>query len=125
MLLHDFYTTQNLQYAEGSLQAEISFHASHPIFAGHFPQQPVVPGVCMMQVVKNLLEAAVQQPLQLTAAGNAKFLSMIVPTPGLLVKASIQFSHTAAGIEAQASLTGDTTTYFKLTRAQYQPKEQA
>jgi len=54
-------------------------NASHPIFGGHFPGNPVVPGVCQVQMVKELVEKTVNHPLRLTESDNIKFLAMINP----------------------------------------------
>ena len=38
--------------ATGSLESEVwvEIDPTHPIFEGHFPDQPVLPGVCMVQI---------------------------------------------------------------------------
>jgi 3-hydroxyacyl-[acyl-carrier-protein] dehydratase len=57
----------------------VSLNASHPIYQGHFPGKPVVPGVCQVQMIKELVEKAAGHPLNLTESDNIKFLSMINP----------------------------------------------
>ncbi len=79
MLEGSFYKINKLEHQENKALAEIMFIASHPIFAGHFPQQPVVPGVCMMEMVQELLERIFEKPLMLQKADSMKFLSMINP----------------------------------------------
>ncbi len=51
----------------------------HPVYAGHFPQQPVVPGVCMLQIIKECLEKIYQTSLQYKQIASCKFLSAINP----------------------------------------------
>ncbi len=88
MLTNDFFYIESLARAEGQLTAEIRFNAGHSVFEGHFPGQPVVPGVCMLQVIKELLEQALGQKLVMRRADLCKFLSVIDPvkTPGVTVR---------------------------------------
>ena len=51
MLMNDFYTISDLQTEEFSISCKATFNKDHDIFNGHFPGQPVVPGVCMMQMI--------------------------------------------------------------------------
>ncbi len=79
MLLNDFYTIHELEPANDSLSCAIIFNKEHKIFKGHFPGQPVVPGVCMVQIVKELLERILSKSLLLTSTGQVKFLQLITP----------------------------------------------
>src|ERR1700742_5102343 len=79
MLLNDFFTYTNLQTEGNKLTANIHLNADHPIFKGHFPGQPIVPGVCMMQIVKEVLEAHIKQLTRLVKASDLKFLAFINP----------------------------------------------
>ena len=58
MLNDNLYRTDSFSYQEEKIEAEISIDVHHKIFEGHFPGQPVLPGVCMIQIVKELVEKA-------------------------------------------------------------------
>lgn len=79
MLLNDFYTITDMQQGEGTFSCLALFNKAHDIFKGHFPAQPVVPGVCMMAMVKELLQQQVGTNLLLRHAGNVKFMQLITP----------------------------------------------
>lgn len=85
-ILTDFYTLQSYEKAEnGSYTAYIHLNKDHDIFKGHFPGNPVTPGVCMMQIVKELTEEFTASKLFLKTASNVKFMAIINPfeTPDL------------------------------------------
>lgn len=79
MLLNDFYTVQAITHHERTINATVLLNKDHAIFSGHFPENPIVPGVCLMTMVKETLERALQQPLQLKEAKSVKFLGVVNP----------------------------------------------
>ncbi|WP_292010153.1 3-hydroxyacyl-ACP dehydratase [Chryseobacterium sp.] len=91
-LITDFYTLQSYEKAGNSFIAHISLNREHDIFKGHFPGNPVTPGVCMMQIVKELAEEFSGFPLFLQSASNVKFMAIINPfeTPDLKLQLDIE-----------------------------------
>jgi 3-hydroxyacyl-[acyl-carrier-protein] dehydratase len=61
------------------LRFRILLNAEHPIYAAHFPGNPVMPGVCMIQMVKELVELYLRKELFLRQVISAKFLNVINP----------------------------------------------
>ena len=122
MLKNDFFTlTTPLSENDGICKTTISLDKAHAIFQGHFPGLPIVPGVCMMAIVKELLEEAVNRPLQLLQTANIKFLSLINPLENETVDVELKY---AAGENNTLVLEGNISmknlTFFKITRAVYQ-----
>jgi 3-hydroxyacyl-[acyl-carrier-protein] dehydratase len=84
MFLGDFFDIQSFTFddtdaAQQKYHVVVLLNVNHPIYQGHFPGNPVVPGVCQIQMVKELVEKVVRQPLNLRESDNIKFLSMINP----------------------------------------------
>ncbi len=85
MLLNDFYKILEIN-TEGQAKnipekfhIKIELNQAHKIYDGHFPDNPVVPGVCLVQIVKEVLSEIVKNELFLFKANNIKFLSVINP----------------------------------------------
>lgn len=79
MLEHTFYTLQSFQYEQNAISAQILLHKEHPIFEGHFPNNPVTPGVCMLQIIKELTQKATGNQLFLQQCSQVKFMALINP----------------------------------------------
>ena len=79
MLRNDLYTTGSIIKTNSLHLAPVTLNPAHPIFSGHFPGQPVLPGVCMLEMVKEILEELLQQQLRISKGPQIKFLSMIIP----------------------------------------------
>jgi 3-hydroxyacyl-[acyl-carrier-protein] dehydratase len=108
----NFYTTSALEKGEGNLTCTIHYNASHKIFEGHFPGNPIVPGVCTMAIVKELLEEATSQKLLLTAAPNVKFLGLI--NPSMSPELNLTWKTEEGKTQTTASLKEGPTTLFKM-----------
>ena len=113
MLENDFYTITNLQAKDGLANAALEINAGHKIFEGHFPGQPVTPGVCMMQMIKEITEKIVGSKTQLIRADEMKFLSIIDPLKNNHIRAEIKYSITDDKVTVVASLSKDTVIHFK------------
>ena len=79
MLLKDLYKIQSFKYSEGQLTSEIFIDKDHEVFKGHFPDNPVMPGVCMIQIIKELTEKALDKKLFMEKSSNIKFMALINP----------------------------------------------
>jgi 3-hydroxyacyl-[acyl-carrier-protein] dehydratase len=73
------YTVLQYSFDSGKISARIGIHADHPVFSGHFPGQPVLPGVCQLAIVKELAERALNRGLVMQHADQVKFLAMVDP----------------------------------------------
>jgi 3-hydroxyacyl-[acyl-carrier-protein] dehydratase len=113
MLMNDFYRIEYLQRDLNSVSCKIAFNQHHDIFKGHFPGQPVVPGVCMMEMVKELLEQQTDQTLWLRNAGLVKFLQL--KTPDVEPVITISWKQESKGFNVNASFRNDTGDLFKLS----------
>jgi 3-hydroxyacyl-[acyl-carrier-protein] dehydratase len=84
MLSNSFFDIQSFRSdltdsVQQKFHAVVSLNGNHEVYKGHFPGNPVVPGVCQIQMVKELVEEAVKHRLNLTESDNIKFLTMINP----------------------------------------------
>ena len=64
---------------EGAFSAEFCFPSTFSGFDGHFPENPVLPGICLIQAVLAATEMARDQKLKLTEIALAKFFSVSQP----------------------------------------------
>ena len=114
ILLNDFFTINDKVTSETEIWAELFINANHKIFDGHFPNQPVVPGVCMMQMIKEILELIIGNETNLLQAAYMKFLAVINPQENNIINSSIKYATDKAGvINIVASLFKDELVHFK------------
>lgn len=116
MLKDQLYTIQNIDYQDSVVKAEIKLIKTHTIFKGHFPDIPVLPGVTMMQMVKELLEIAEEKKFLIQSAGQIKFLQMLNPEHLDVVNWEINVAKTEEGLfKVKAQMMKEDIVFFKMT----------
>ena len=77
----DFFRIESRM--EGLPQGQSGFNVilnpDHLIYKAHFPGMPVTPGVCILQMIQELLSEQEGMPLYIVKIMNAKFVKMISP----------------------------------------------
>lgn len=107
-LQNSLYHIQHITETE----AVITFDASHPIFAGHFPGRPIVPGACMVQIAEELTAILLGRPVQWNTIKNLKFRYPV--TPEMEVRFAFQFAKENA-VSIQLTTTDHTCASFSAT----------
>jgi 3-hydroxyacyl-[acyl-carrier-protein] dehydratase len=98
------------------LKATVIFNAKHPLFKGHFPVNPVVPGVVQVQIIKELAEMHEGKKLLLRHAKNIKFLSLISPVVNPKAEVTLHFGTMEANYySVQASIRAGETVFMKFS----------
>lgn len=87
---------------QGQSGFNIILNPDHLIYKAHFPGQPVTPGVCILQMLQELLSVEIGKQLSIKNIKNAKFISMMSPVTDSRV--SVLFTLVEAqegGVKAQ------------------------
>ena len=114
MRLKGLYELSKFRVEDESFSAIISFDPEHEIFKGHFPGQPIVPGVCLIHILKEIANRISGDNMQLKKGTNIKFLHLIDPQKSPLV--SIKGLYSTAekdGIRITATISDEEDTFFK------------
>ena len=117
MKLRDsLYTIVSESKGEGRHDFNIKLDPEHFIYKAHFPGEPITPGVCIMQIAKELLEEAVSEDLVLSCVKNIKFLRIISPNEVTDVCYSLaKISREDDQIKVQVTVTAGEDAYAKLS----------
>lgn len=75
---------------DSALTARYRFPPGFTGFQGHFPGQPVLPAVCMVQTVLVMLEQQHGRPLHLRSIVSAKWQAPVGPDAEIAVRAQEQ-----------------------------------
>ena len=114
MLLENFYTYSLSENIEGQIKAQIEINPAHKVFEGHFPGHPIVPGVCQILIVKEILSGVLESKLQLASSKSIKFLSMMEPKEGQKIDVQISYKKEDNQLKVNAEINTETQRFLKL-----------
>lgn len=110
------YTIVSEFKGDGRHDFNIKLDPEHFIYKAHFPGEPITPGVCIMQIAKELLEEAVSEYLTLSCVKNIKFLRIISPNEVTEICYSLaKISREDDQVKVQVTVTAGEDAYAKLS----------
>lgn len=86
---------------DGAHAFEFNFSPSDPVFAGHFPHRPILPGIFQLEIVRMAAEWVQNRPLAVGEIAKAKFQRPILP--GETLKLSLKLAAVENIISARAN----------------------
>ncbi len=94
----------------------IQLHPEHVIYQAHFPGSPITPGVCIIQMITEILEKMHNRDMELVQITNLKFVQPLSPieTP----EVDIAFSaivHTDNQYKVRGTVFYDETVFTKFS----------
>lgn len=113
ILLDDFFEIISQEEVENTLNTTIKLRVNHQIFEGHFPNRPITPGVCLMQIVKEILMRKTQYSLLMVESNNIKFLNPVNPHENDTIMVSITYSYKPSHIAVTVIMSHNTTIFCK------------
>lgn len=92
-----FSVTEKKLEADGG-DFTLRLNASHPIYRGHFPGNPITPGVCSLEIFRELVGTYFSGRGHLAEVETIKFLSFISPVATPEITVELKMLETSRGI---------------------------
>ncbi|MBC7864936.1 MAG: 3-hydroxyacyl-ACP dehydratase [Bacteroidia bacterium] len=113
MLINDLFEIIEISHTGNKIISKIKLNAAHKIYGGHFPGNPITPGVVQIEIVKEILESVYKKELKLSSMSRCKFLKILNPNETPFVTIDIAVSENP--LHVSASGTENEIIYFKLS----------
>jgi 3-hydroxyacyl-[acyl-carrier-protein] dehydratase len=78
-LLGSFFNISEMIPTEKGATYVVSLNPKHFIYKAHFPDNPITPGVCMIQMSTELLSEYLNKSLFLHGIHNIKYMKILQP----------------------------------------------
>ena len=109
----DFYQIISLDRTESGFTCRAELSANHPVYAGHFPEQAVVPGVCTLAVIRECTGKAIGRDVVFETIKECKFISALLPYDRLTLKLDFTLLNDTQ-LNGMVSCCNDNRTVLKL-----------
>ena len=115
MLIKDYYTIGNVSKSEnGVVRFDISLNADCQVYEGHFPGEPVSPGVCNIQMIKECAEQVVGKSLLLNNLQQCRLTTLVTPLAHPQVEVKILLEEKGDTYKLKAILGKGEESYLEL-----------
>ncbi len=114
MLIEGLYKVTATERTSEGILARVHLNKDHDIFKGHFPGNPVMPGVCMIQIIKELTEEATGKNLFLSVSSNIKFMAIINPEKNPDLELAISIAEENGEVKVKNTTSFEDTVALKL-----------
>jgi len=113
MSQNDLYSFTYPSNEADIVKVDIKLNPLHPIFEAHFPGRPVLPGVYMMQMVKEVVETWTEKKIRLVLGQDLKFLSVVNPEENTRMQMELKIGREGEKIRVVAQLLSNAVVFFK------------
>ena len=115
MLIEGLYSIIDFKTEDSKVSTTIKLNKAHEVFEGHFPGNPIMPGVCMIQIIKELTEKFVEKELFLSVCSNVKFMAIINPEKNETLEVVLDISSENDMVKVKNTTSFDDTLALKLS----------
>ena len=115
MLIKDYYTIENvLKQENGAVRFDINLNADCPVYEGHFPEEPVSPGVCNIQMIKECAEQVAGKSLLLNNLQQCRLTTLVTPIQHPQVEVTILLEEKGDAYKLKATIGKGEDVYLDL-----------
>lgn len=121
MLLNSYFSIKETKKNDEGYDFLIALNPNHQVYQGHFPGDPICPGVCSIQTIRECAESVLNRKLTISSVSQCRFLELLTPSKNIDLLVKIAFDDEVDGlIKAHASVsTVDGQTVFLDYKGEY------
>lgn len=114
-LLNNLYSISASEKGIDSYKFFLKLNADHPIYSYHFPGNPITPGVCILQMLSELLELVSDRNLKLKSYVNVKYLNIISPKESSDITIEFSVTESQEEVKVKAIVKNDRSSFAKIS----------
>ncbi|MDR2382509.1 MAG: hypothetical protein LBD76_01320 [Prevotellaceae bacterium] len=114
-LKDNFFKILNVSQFPTQSEYSIRLNSEHPIYQDHFPGNPITPGVCIIQTVKELVAENIEPPLFLQKIVKIRFFKAINPIENPKISISLIISGEKNKYDISARVFSDEIVFAQLS----------
>ena len=114
--LDNLFILNSIDGTENGFTALLRCNPEHLIYQAHFPDNPITPGACLLQIAGELLQRKLGRPLFLKSSKNVKYLNVLIPAEDKEVRFVFSnLAETETECKAQVVIADEAQVYTKMS----------
>ena len=114
-MIADFYRILGKSCHGTHATYDILLPTACEVYKGHFPNEPVVPGVCSIQMLHELAEDCIADKLNITGIKQCRFIGLLCPSDDNILHVDIDFTDLSTiPVTMRAVVRSDNSVFIKL-----------
>ena len=115
MLIKDYYTIEGTSHTGDNTHIfHIRLNPECSVYQGHFPGEPVSPGVCNIQMLKELAEQVAGKRLFMSNLNLCRLTTLVTPQAHPTMSATLTLDEKDGGYNLRATLGKDEEIYLEM-----------
>jgi 3-hydroxyacyl-[acyl-carrier-protein] dehydratase len=111
--MNDYFHIESCKVEGDETLFEVTLLPDYCAYKGHFPENPVSPGVCNIQMIKECAQLLTGKRLFLSHIAKCRFSAVITPQKTPHLKMRMLLSEVDTLYKVQAVVFDDSTTYIE------------
>lgn len=95
-----------------AISFQVQLNPESGIYEGHFPDNPIAPGVCNIQMIMECVSQVLGFHAVINSIKRCRFLKPVIPTQQKIFEIEVRLADKENGIELEASLQKGLTSYL-------------
>lgn len=112
-LERDYYETMVARLNGQTGMFVVRLKSNCDVYQGHFPGEPICPGVYNIQLVRECAERLARRSLRIRTIQRCRLTALLTPTPNRELIVCIQFSPLDNGFACRATISDAQQTYME------------
>ena len=113
--MNELYNIKSIDNNNNKLISVVSIDKNHKVFEGHFPEQPILPGVIELEIIKTIISKFFKTTIRLKYVKNAKFMTLLQPDEIEQFIVNIDYSTVEEGINVKSVIKDYSKVYLKFS----------
>ena len=114
MLTNYFSLLAQSVEADGSVLSTVKLNPQCSVYEGHFPGNPVSPGVCNLQMLKECVEHYTNRKLTIKAIKQCRYSALITPLKQSVLKYKAVIDEAEGAFSVAGTVFDDDNTYIDI-----------
>ena len=114
MMIENYYKINDIIAGTGKNLFIVSLNSDCNVYKGHFPEKPISPGVCNIQMIKECAELIVGKPLFMNNLQHCRLTTLITPLVYPQVEVTILMEKKADVYKLKATIGKGEEIYLEL-----------